>query len=64
MFLKLNECSNKEPIYINSNEIRKFYKYERINDQTIGNTIVELQYGNIIVKETPETIMEMLKGSN
>ena len=64
MFLKLTDCVHNEPVFLNSNEIRKFSKYNKANEQTIANTCIELQYGTMLVKERPEEIMEMLKGSN
>lgn len=57
MFLKLTTNENKS-VYINSNEIRKF----ELN--TNNQTVLDLQYGTMLVKQRPEEIMEMLKGSN
>ena len=60
MFIKLHDCVHNEPVYLNSDEIRRFYKNIKVNEQSVGNAIVELQYGNMIVKEAPEAIMAML----
>ena len=56
MFLKLTTHEGKI-IYVNENEIRKFYKD---NDEY---TTVVLNYGIDIVKETPKEIMTMLRGN-
>ena len=59
MFLKLTTIDNK-PIYINSNEIRCFMTCE--HDERL--TTLDCMIGTKLVKQRPEEIMEMLKGSN
>ena len=61
MFLKLTECDRVDPIYINTNEIRKFYKFTKNNKEVRANTCLDLQYGTMLVEERPEEIMEMLE---
>ena len=56
MFLRLTTLENQK-IYVNENEIRKFYKD---NDKY---TTVVLNYGVDVVKETPKEILTMLKGT-
>ena len=55
MFLKLTTFEGKT-LYVNENEIRKFYK-----DNEKYTTVV-LKYGVDIVKETPEEILTRLRG--
>lgn len=57
MFLKLTKTDNTMKIY-NTEYIRSIYKNEN------QNTVIELQYGTDLVKERPEEIMEMVKGSD
>ena len=59
MFLKLTTKENKS-IYINTSEIRFFEKYE--DDNTL--TVIYLKYGDRLVKQQPDEIMQMLKGSD
>ena len=59
MFLELSTIHN-EKIYLNTDEIRLFKKYDK--DPRL--TVVELRYGSYLVTEKPEEIMEMLKGGN
>lgn len=55
MFIALSPYSNDRKKYYNTEYIKTFEKHK------LG-TVVVLTYGNDIVKETPEEIMEMLKG--
>lgn len=59
MFLELTTHENKK-VYLNENEIRKF----ETCDHDIKYTCINLKYGTLLVKQRPEEIMEMLKGSN
>ena len=61
MFLKLTEYDRADPVYINTNEIRKFYKFHGVSKNTVANTCIDLQYGTMLVKERPEEIMEMME---
>lgn len=56
MFLKLTRTDGKEKIY-NTRFIRSIIRGEEY-------TVIDLDYGNDTVKERPEEIMEMLKGSD
>ena len=59
MFLKLTKNDDKQ-VYINTNEIRKFEKCDHAPEYTV----LDLRYGTCLVKQRPEEIMEMLKGSD
>lgn len=45
-----------ETVYLNSNEIRSFTR------RCEGLTSIDLQYGGMIVTETPEELFKMLGG--
>lgn len=59
MFLKLTTNKNTV-VYVNVNEIRTF----KASEEFPNITLVDLKYGNLLVKERPEEIMEMLKEGN
>jgi len=56
MFLKLTK-SDGQIVYINFNKVRGFYECEHNNLYTV----IDKEYGNDLVIESPEEIMEMLK---
>jgi len=53
MFVKLTNCDGF-PVYINTDRIRKFYVSR-------GYTVLDMDYGKDVVKETPGQIMEKME---
>lgn len=66
MFLKLTNYRNGREVFVNFNYVTHFSKgeYTKESSEDIGMdgpcTILQMTYGNKIVRETPEQIMEML----
>ena len=66
MFLELTNYRNKKKIFVNFNYVTHFNggEYTRASCEDMAEegpcTILQMTYGNKVVRETPEQIMEML----